>query len=73
MKSSGIFRAIAAVLGSQPMPEITKRITVPMGNVMRYSHSKTYESRNGGKPSGAARLKRIAKKRNMAKARASKR
>ncbi len=58
MKSSGIFRAVARALGMvMTEPKI----------------GKTLKTRNGGTRSGAANLKRAAKKRNMAKARASKR
>ena len=57
MKSSGIFRAIALALGIKT-PEL-KAKNPP-------------KTRNGGTPSGAAILKRAAKKLNMAKARASK-
>jgi hypothetical protein len=58
MKSSGIFRAVARALGIEiKEPKI----------------GKPPKTRNGGIPSGAAILKRAAKKRNMAKARASKR
>lgn len=58
MKSSGIFRAIALALGITT-PELKTR--------------NPPKTRNGGTHSGAAVLKRAAKKRNMAKARASKR
>lgn len=58
MKNPGIFRAIALALGIIT-PSI-KTIKPP-------------KTRNGGTRSGAAVLKRAAKKRNAAKARASKR
>jgi len=64
MKTSGRFRAVALALGIR-MPEI--KISKPPKT---RQPSKT---RNGNTCSGAARLKRIATKRNMAKARASKR
>lgn len=59
MKNSGIFRAIALALGIASTPELKT--------------SNPPKTRNGGTRSGAAVLKRAAKKRNMAKARASKR
>ena len=59
MKSAGIFRAIAMALGIAETPEL--------------KIGKPPKTRNGGNRSGAASLKRAAKKRNMANARASKR
>ena len=58
MKISGMFRAVARVLG----------ITITEPKI-----GKPPKTRNGGTRSGAAVLKRAAKKLNMAKARASKR
>jgi len=58
MKNAGIFRAVALALG----------ITTPELKIKNPP-----KTRNGGTCSGAAVLKRAARKRNMAKARASKR
>ena len=58
MKNAGMVRAIARALG----------ITITEPKI-----GKPPKTSNGGTRSGAADLKRAAKKRNMAKARASKR